>query len=79
MRMLQTGGRLDLGEKTFRAECGCQIGMQNLDGNVALVPQVVRAIDRRHPTRADLPVYPIAVLQRRGEPRDDIAHPDRAI
>lgn len=33
-----------------------EIGMQHLDGNVAVVLEIPREVDNRHPPRAELPL-----------------------
>ena len=59
--MLQPRRRADLGQEPFGAQCGAEIRMQDLDRDVAVVPQVVREIDRRHAARAELALDAVAV------------------
>ncbi len=59
--MLQLRGRLDLGEKALGAERGGEIGVQHLDRDVAIVPEVVREVDRRHAAGAELALDAVAV------------------
>ena len=41
VRMLESRGRPDLAEKAIGAECGAEVGMEDLDGDVAVMPEVV--------------------------------------
>ena len=51
--MLQPCGRADLGEESLAAERRSEIRTQDLDGDVAIVPEIVRDVHGRHPARAD--------------------------
>ena len=50
VRMLQPRGRPDLAQKALAAERRAEIGVQDLDGDVAIVPEVVGE-DTRSPCR----------------------------
>ena len=39
--MLQVGGGLDLGEESLRADDRCQLGLEDLESDVAVVLQVL--------------------------------------
>ena len=67
VRMLQAGGDLDLGEEAIAADDGAQLGMEDLDGDLAAVLQVFGEIDRGHAALAQLALDAVAVAQRRGE------------
>ncbi len=62
--MLKLCRRLDLSEKSFGAERGCQVRMKNLYRDVTLVPEVVSDVDRRHAARPDLARDAVAVRER---------------
>ena len=61
--MLQPGGGADLGEEALGAEGGAEVGMQHLDGDVAIVLEVVREVDRGHAASAEFALDGIAVGQ----------------
>ncbi len=65
--VLERRGDLDLAEEPLAAQDGGQLGLQQLDGDVAVVLQVLREEDRRHPAFAKLPFDPVPVSQRRRE------------
>ena len=65
--MLQVGGDLDLGEEAVAADDGTQLGMQDLDRDLAAVLQVLGEIDRGHAALAELAVEAIAIGERIGE------------
>ena len=54
-------GDPDLGEEALAAEHRGQLGAQDLEGDVAVVLEVVREIDRRHAARAELALDAVAV------------------
>jgi hypothetical protein len=66
--------RLDLGQKPIRTERRAEIGVQHLDGHIALVTQVVREIHGGHAAGAELVVNAVAVVECGGESRQHIAH-----
>ena len=74
VRMLQLRRRLDLGEESLGAEGRGELGMQDLDRDVAIVPEVAREIDRRHSADSDLAVDTVSALEGGGQARDDVAH-----
>ena len=45
-----------------------QLGMQHSDGDVTLVPEIVREVHRGHPPRAKLALEAVAVGQSGREP-----------
>jgi hypothetical protein len=63
VRMVQVGGGPDLREEPFRADHRCQMGLQELDGDLAMVPDVLRQVDGRHTSLADGPLDPVAAGQ----------------
>src|SRR5262245_48525872 len=70
--MLQPRGRANLGEKTLSTERGTEVGMEDLDGDVAVVADVVREIDRRHAAGAELPIDAIAIGEGGGQSRKNV-------
>ena len=51
-------------QEPLAAERGAEVGVQHLDGDVAVVPEVVREIHGRHAARAELALDAIAVGER---------------
>ena len=51
-----------------------EIRMQHLDGDVAIVLEIVREVDRRHAARAELALDAVAVGECRCETRVDGGH-----
>ena len=50
--VLQVGRRLDLGQEALGADQGGQLGLQDLEGDLAFVFEVVGQVDRGHATLA---------------------------
>ncbi len=65
--MLEIGGELDLREEALGAQHRGELRVEHLDGHLAVVPDVLGEIHRGHAARAQLPLDPVAVGQRRGE------------
>jgi hypothetical protein len=61
VRVLQVSGDLDLVQEPLGAKHGGKFGVQHLDGDLAVVPDVVRKIDRRHAAAAELTLDRVAV------------------
>ena len=70
----QPRSRSNLGQKALGAHRPRQVGVQNLDGDGAVVPQILSEIDGRHPADADLAVDVISAGQG-GVEILDRAHP----
>lgn len=74
--MLQLGGGLDLGEEALGAQSRAEIGMQDFEGNIAVVLEVVAKKHRGHTAGADFAVHGVAAgeggieLVERVQPRD---------
>ena len=62
--MLEVGGGPDLAQEAVGAEDGGQLAAQDLDGDVAVVPEVAGEIDRRHAAGTELPLDAVAALER---------------
>ena len=56
VRVLEVGGDLDLAEEALAAEDGGELGVEDLDGDLAAVLQVFGEIDRGHAALAQLAV-----------------------
>ena len=67
VRMLQAGGDLDLGEEAVAADDGAQLGVQDLDGDLAAVLEVLGEVDRGHAALAELALEAVAVGKGCGE------------
>ena len=63
--VLEGGGDLDLAEEPVAAEDGRQLGLEHLDGDAAVVLQVLGEKDDRHPALAELALDAVAVAERR--------------
>src|SRR5688572_17557012 len=61
VRVLKLRRRLDLAEETFATERGCELGMQDLDGNVPIVFDIAREIHCRHAAASELPLDAVLV------------------
>ena len=62
-RVLQVGGRLDLGEEAFGADDRGELRPQHLQRDLPLVLQVVGHIDGRHPACTDLTLDTISAFE----------------
>ena len=56
-------GRADLAQETLGADDGGQLGAEDLDGDLALVAEVVREVDRGHAALAELALQAVAIGQ----------------
>jgi hypothetical protein len=61
VRVLQLRREADLGEEALAADHGTELGMQHLDGDLALVLEVLGEVDGGHPALAELALEPVAV------------------
>ena len=66
--MLQVGGDLDLGEEAVAADDGAELGMQDLDRDLAAVLQVLGEVDGGHAALAELALDAVAVDDGRRQP-----------
>jgi hypothetical protein len=83
------GEGLDLPHEPLGADHGGELRPEHLDGDLALVAQVVSEVDGGHPALPQLALDPIApgeggaeVIERSGrhaEPRADFARPGRSM
>ncbi len=74
VRMLQVGGGADLAQEAVGADGGGQLGAQNLDRHLSLMPEVAGEIDRRHAALTQFTLDAVAVGKRSGEPGQRVAH-----
>ena len=65
VRVLQAGGGPDFALEAFWAERGSQLGMKHLQGDRAVVLEVVGEVHRGHAAPAQLALEPVAVSQGR--------------
>src|SRR5687767_1345738 len=72
--MLQVGGGADFLQEPLGADHRGQIGPEDFEGDLAVVPEILRQIDRRHATLAQLPLDPVTVREGRAEAGERIAH-----
>ena len=72
--VMQSGGDLDLPEKSLRPQDPRQLGTQHLDGHPPVVLEILGEVDRGHAALAQLALKPVAVGQGRGEPVERGAH-----
>ena len=76
MRMLQLRRRLDLAEKALAAKCRAEIRVQHLDGDIAVVLEIVREVDSGHAASADVTLDAVPVPDRGRESFDHFFSPD---
>ena len=62
--MLEPGGEPDLALEAVGAEGGGELGVQHLQRDRAVVPEVVGQVDGRHAAAAELALDRVAVIQR---------------
>jgi len=67
VRMLQGGGGGDLLHEAIRAQHRREVRLEDLDGHLAVVLQVLGEVHRGHAPLAELPLDAVPVRQRRGE------------
>ena len=75
MRMLQSRRSADLAQEALGAQRRAEVGMQHLDGNVALMLEVVGQIHRGHAAGAEFTLDAISVGERCSEPIEGPVHP----
>ena len=63
VRMLEPGGELDLAQEPLGAQRRGELGVQHLERDGAVVPQVVREVDRGHAAAAELALELVAVRE----------------
>ena len=74
VRVLQAGGGPDLALEALRTERGSQLGMQHLQRDRAVVPEIVGEIHRGHATPPQLALEPVPVGQAALELLTEVYH-----
>jgi hypothetical protein len=72
--MLQAGGEADLSLESLGPQGDCQVRTQYLQSYEAVVSQVMRQIDRSHPTTSELPLYVVGSPHTGLKPLQRISH-----
>ena len=72
--VLEVGGNPDLLQKPLGPQRGGQLGSEHLERDLALVPEVVREVNRGHPALAQFTVEAVAVSEGRGEVKRGVRH-----
>jgi hypothetical protein len=72
--MLQIRGGADLLEEAFSSDHYCEVRVQHLDRDLAIVLQVVSQPDRGHPARPERPLDAVAAGEGRGETGGRLSH-----
>ena len=65
---------LDLAQEPLTAERGAELGMQHLDGDVAIVLEIVREVDGRHAAGAELALDAIVPVDFRRKTTACVGH-----
>src|SRR5712692_7302031 len=63
MRMLKASGELDLAAEPLRTQCRGEFGMEDLQGDRAVVLEISCEVDRRHPPAAELALERVAAAE----------------
>ena len=74
VRVLETRGELDLAQEALGAQGVTEVGMQNLEGDRAVVTEVMRQVNRRHAPVTKLALDGIARRQALLELRTQVGH-----
>ncbi len=72
--MLEIRGGLDLLHEPVGPEDGGQLGLQDLDGHLAVVPEIGGEVDGGHTAFAELTLDGVAVLKRGCQPGEGFRH-----
>jgi hypothetical protein len=72
--VLQVRRRLDFGQETLGSDDGGQLRLEDLEGDLSTVLQVVGEVDGGHPAFAELALDAVAVDQGGGEAGGDVGH-----
>ena len=72
--MLQSGGELDLPLEPLGAQRHSQLGVEHLERDRPVVPEVLGEEDRRHPAATELALDRVAVSERLARPLK-LTHP----
>jgi hypothetical protein len=72
--VLEVGGGLDLREEALRAEHGSQLGLQHLDGDLAVVLRVFGQVHGGHAALAERALDAVAVGEGVGQAGGQVGH-----
>ena len=72
--MLQTGGDVDLGKKSFSTQHSSELWMDDLDSDLAMMTKIFREIDGRHAALSQLSFNCVFVGQRDRETIQRVSH-----
>ena len=75
----EPGGEADLALEALRPERGGELGVEDLQGDGAVMLEVVGEIDGRHAAAPELALEAVAVLQSGGERLGDVGHADGGV
>ena len=67
----QVGRGGDLTQEALPAQRGGELGAEHLDGDLALVPEILGEVDRGHPARTELALDGVAADERRCDGFED--------
>jgi hypothetical protein len=70
--MLEVGDGLDLAQEALGADDGGEVGTQDLDGDLAVVAEVLGEVDGRHAALAELALDAVAVGENGPEALDGV-------
>jgi len=79
VRVIEPLGDSDFVEEAFPAESGGEIRAEGLEGDLAIVPEVVRQVDGGHAALAPLALDCLAAGQGGMEPTEDLGQGDSPI
>jgi hypothetical protein len=77
-RVIEPRGELDLTLKSERAERPGQVGIQHLEGNRAVVPEIAGEVDRGHPAAPKLALERVPALQCSADVSGLVGHSSRS-
>jgi hypothetical protein len=72
--MLQIRGGADLGEEALRPDQRGQLGLEDLQRDTSVVPEIGGEIHRRHSAFTDLSLDPVSACQRCVQTLERIHH-----
>ena len=72
--MLEPGGETDLALESVRPHANRQLGVEYLQGDLAIVPEILSEVDPGHAALPQLPLDPVAIGEGRGETGSGVGH-----
>jgi hypothetical protein len=72
--VLEVGRRLDLGQEPLGSDDRRELGLQDLDRDLALMPEIVGQVDRGHASGAELTLDAVPALEGGVQTGDGIGH-----